>query len=67
MPKINDRKNAKIITSYKDIKDIPLSKTRSFYLSVPDLGDADYSYYTFSALEDEKLLIKVVEYEKNNK
>ena len=60
-------KNAKIVTNYKEVKDTPLSKTRSFYLSVPDIGDADYSYYTFSALESENLLIKIVEYENNNK
>ena len=58
---------AKIITDFKKIKNISLSKIRSFYLSVPDVEDVDYSYYSFSipatALEDEKVLIKIVEYE----
>ena len=58
---------AKVITDFKKIKNISLSKIRSFYLSVPDVEDVDYSYYSFSipptASEDEKILIKIVEYE----
>ena len=58
---------AKVITDFKEIKNISLSKTRSFYLSVPYVEDVDYSYYSFSipatASEDEKVLIKIVEYE----
>ena len=62
---------AKVLTDYKKIKNISLSKTRSFYLSVPYVEDIDYSYYSFSipatASEDEKILIKIVEYENSNK
>ena len=58
---------AKVITDFKKIKNISLSKIRSFYLSVRDVEDVDYSYYSFSipptASEDEKVLIKIVEYE----
>ena len=60
--------NSKIVTDYKKIKDKNLSKTRSFYLNIPD-GKSNYSYYTFSLPKDsnknDKVLIKIVEYEKN--
>ena len=60
--------NSKIVTDYKKIKDKNLSKTRSFYLNIPD-GKSNYSYYTFSLPKDsnknDKVLIKIVEYEKS--
>ena len=62
---------ATVITDYRKIKDIPLSKTRSFYLSVPHIEDVGYSYYSFvipdTAYENEKILIKIIEYEKSDK
>ena len=61
---------AKVATDYKKIKNLSLSKTRSFYLSVPKIQDVNYSYYSFSIPEgsssNEKLLIKIVEYENSN-
>ena len=60
--------NSKIVTDYKKIKDKNLSKTRSFYLNIP-VGKSNYSYYTFSLPKDsnknDKVLIKIVEYEKS--
>ena len=59
---------AKIVTDYKEIKNLLLSKTRSFYLSVPYIENVDYSYYTFSMPdESEKILIKIIEYENSDK
>ena len=69
--KVLTENEAKIITNYKNIKSNVLSKTRSFYLSVPYSEDTNYSYYSFSlsdtADQNEKILIKIIEYEKSDK
>ena len=67
---VSTENDAKIVTDYKKIKNNKLSKTRSFYLTVPSNQDTDYSYYSFSLPNDsdnEKVLIKVIEYEKSSK
>ena len=68
--KIITENNAKIITDYKKMENLPLSKTRSFYLSVPKVQDVNYSYYSFSVpdglSDSDKMLIKIVEYEISN-
>ena len=64
--KLITENQAKITTSYRELKDLSLSKTRSFYLNVPTPKNVNYSYYTFSlpdkSDENEKILIKIVEY-----
>ena len=60
---------ARIMTDYRKMKNLSLSKTRSFYLSVPKATDVNYSYYSFSIPDEmnkEKMLIKIVEYEKSD-
>ena len=64
---ILSEQEAKILTNHNNLKDELLSKTRSFYLSVPNAAGADYSYYTFMVPNDDNLLIKIVEYENFNK
>ena len=69
--KLITENQAKITTNYKEVKNLSLSKTRSFYLNTPTSDDVDYSYYTFSipgqSDENEKILIKIIEYEKSEK
>ena len=61
--------DAKVITSYKNLKDSSLSRARSFYISVPTNKTINYSYYMFSVDDesDDDLLIKIIEYENSNK
>ena len=60
---ILSNQNAVVNTNYKDLKDSSLSKSRSFYLSVPSIDSANYSNYTFTVVDDNNVLIKIVEYE----
>ena len=57
-------KGAYISTDFLSMKNKKLSKSNSFYVSVPNSNDPDkeYAYYTFSSNSD--ILIKLVEYEK---
>ena len=54
---VESEQDAKIVTNYKDLKGVQLSKTRSFYLSVPNIEGVDYSHYTFIVPNDDNLLI----------
>ena len=60
---ILSNQNAVVNTNHKDLKGSLLSKTRSFYLTVPFIDSANYSNYTFMVVDDNNVLIKIVEYE----